>query len=152
MSLRRLLGCAVVGEHGAHLGHVRDVVVHRSPDPAAAVVSGLVADIGGVPFFVSAQAVAGWQAARVRLRSAPVERRFVPRPDALLLARGVLGRLVVTPTSRRPTRIRDLTLRRRGAHWVVWAADTRGAIARLLRAPSPVEWNALVQRRLLGTE
>ncbi|GEL18299.1 hypothetical protein [Pseudonocardia asaccharolytica] len=104
MSVRRLLGRSVVGEHGAHLGHVRDVVARRSPDPTGTVVSGLVADIGGVPVFVSADAVAGWQTARVRLCSVPGNRPFAPRPDVLMLARGVLGRLVLTPSSRRPAR------------------------------------------------
>lgn len=146
--LRRLLGRAIRGPDQRHLGHVSDVVVHRTPDPVTTAVSGVVADFGGHLVLAPAAAVRDLQGAHVTLSALPDRRAWCAGSGEHFLARDVLGRPVMTATTRRPSRISDIALRRTAAGWVVWAADTRSFVQRLLRSPRQLaDWDGLVNCR-----
>lgn len=143
-----LLGRPIVGPEHQHLGHVHDVVAHRLPD-SDAVVTGLLADVGGHTIVGSAAAVRGWEASSGALEVLRHRRGYCRRPDEVLLAAHVLGRPVMTSTAPTLARVVDIALRRSAAGWTVWAVDTRSAVQRVLGAPRRlVEWRTLAQRRV----
>lgn len=147
--LSRLLGRSIVGPQHQHLGHVRDVVASRSPG-AGAVVTGLVADVGGHTVFVPAAAVRGW-AAPGALEVVRHDRDHHRTPEETLLAADALGQAVLIPATPTIARITDVALRGSAAGWAVWAVDTRSPVRRLIGARRRlVEWRALVRRRLVG--
>jgi hypothetical protein len=146
--VRRLLGRPLLGPEQQHLGHVRDVVAHRSPDAAGTVVTGLIADVGGHRWFAPAVMIRDLQSRRVVLRRFSIRPVECRRCTEHLLAQDLLGRPVLTSPGARATRIDDIALRRTPTGWTVWAADTRTTVQRLLGSPRrPVEWEALVTRR-----
>lgn len=151
MWVTRLLGRALHGVGHSHLGHVRDVVAHRLPEPAGTIVTGLIADVGGHRAFVPAAAVRDWHGSGVAISALPGRRACCPRSGEILLARDVLGRPVMTGDVRRALRVRDIALRRTAAGWVIRAVDTRNIVQRLLGTSRRlVDWDALVGRRVVA--
>lgn len=145
--LRQLVGCAIVGSAGQHLGHVRDVLVTRTPRRHAPV-SGLVIDSGGGRYFAPAETVRRRDDGRMALSTCPQGPRS-ERDDEVHLAAEVLDKPVLDAAGER-RRITDLALVRTADAWVVGAVDTRGAVRRLLGSPRRlIEWNSLVARRVL---
>jgi hypothetical protein len=146
--VRQLLGRPVLGPEQQHLGHVRDVVAHRSPDAAGTVVAGLIADVGGHRWFAPAVMIRDLQSRRVVLRRSSIRPAECRLCTEHLLAQDLLGQPVMTSPDGRSTRIDDIALRPTPSAWTVWAADTRTTVQRLLGTPRrPVDWDVLVTRR-----
>lgn len=149
VSVRRLLGRPVLGPEQQHLGHVRDVVARQLPDGVSTVVTGLIADAGGHRWFAPAATVRDLQTRRVVLRVFSIRPAGCRLSTEQLLARDVLGRLVMAAPDGPPSRISDIALRRTPAGWTVWAVDTRTSVQRLLGSPRRlIEWDVLAMRRL----
>jgi sporulation protein YlmC with PRC-barrel domain len=151
--LRQLLGRAVLGPEGQHLGHVRDIVVRRTREGAGAVVRGVVVDAGGERFRVPVTAVREWQSALALSAVAPsVPEPYGRRPEELFLAADLLGRPVLAGAGGGHSLITDVALRRTGDGWAVGGVDTRGLIRRVLGSPRRlVDWETVVARRVLPT-
>ncbi|MHA6627116.1 hypothetical protein ACU61A_16910 [Pseudonocardia sichuanensis] len=147
--VRRLLGRVVLGPQMQHLGHVRDVVAHRRATGAS--VTGVIVDVGGHRSFVPVAALGDLQRAPLVLRAFSPRPARSRRPGECLLVQDALGRPIMTGATAAPSRIGDIALRRTPSGWVVWAADTRGAVARLLGARRRlVGWDALGMRTLVA--
>jgi hypothetical protein len=146
--VRRLLGRVVLGPQMQHLGHVRDVVAHRRA--AGASVTGVIVDIGGHRRFVPAAALGDLHRAPIVLRAFSTRPARARRPGECLLVQDAFGRPIMIGAAAR-SRIGDVALRRTPDGWVVWAADTRGAVARLLGARRRlVGWDALGLRTVVA--
>lgn len=144
--MSQLLGRPIVGAEHQHLGHMRDIVADRVPD-VGAVLTGLIADVGGQTIFVSAAAVRGWEASSGALEVLRHRPGYCRRPGEVLLAADVLGQPVMTSTAPTVARVADVALRRCAAGWTVWAVDIRSAGQRILGSSRRlVEWRALAQR------
>jgi hypothetical protein len=147
----QLLGQEITGPRGRHLGHVRDIVAGGLSDPVTPqVVTGLIVDLDGHPAFVSADAVHDWRPLRVTIDVLPAGPSFFRQLGEVLLGADALGRLVLTATAPQLTRIQDIVLHRIVGGWIVGGADLRTA-AQAMLGPTPrmVEWEVLVQRRLV---
>lgn len=143
VSLKRLLGLALVGPDYQHLGHIHDVVATVRRNPGAILrASGLVVDLGGVFFFVPSDAVRNWNDPRIQLTDRTGVRLFRMVPEEVLLRRALLGHHVRPSATSRTMRVTDLVLRREKHEWIVWSMDTRTLIHRFLgRRPRFFLWS-----------
>jgi hypothetical protein len=146
--VRPLLGRQVIGPLRQHLGHVQDVVALRPPGPAPTTVTGLIADLGGRETLIPVAAIREWQGSQVVVHALPLRRPCARRPDEFLVARCAIRKPVLTGGGAL-RRVGDVALRHTSAGWVVWAADTRTAVERLIGSPRRVvEWDVLARSRL----
>jgi hypothetical protein len=146
--MRSLLGRPVVGPQQQHLGHVRDLVAQRLPDPAPTTVTGLILDVGGWEMFTPVTAIRQWHGPRVIVHALPLRRQPSRHPVEFPLVSSTMRKPVMVDSGT-VHRVGDIGFRRTAAGWVVWAADTRNAVARFLGLSRRlVEWDVLMGRRL----
>lgn len=150
LSVMSLLGRALVGPLGQHLGHVRDIVAKTLIGQRLLAVTGLVADLGGFLMFVPADYLRDWRAARIQLTHQPEVYPIQGRPGEVLLGAEIFGLPVLSTATGRVARVTDLGLCRTEQAWIVSSVDTRNAVERLLRRHRPVTWNVLIQDRLVS--
>jgi CBS domain-containing protein len=123
--LSELLRRTVVDASGQGLGRLSDVIV-RLVDDGYPVVTGLVADIGGLALFVPAAQILAWHTARLELATAkPDLRGFVRRPGEVLLRQDLLGHRLVDLEQPRLVTACDVRLTHTDEAWVVSAVDVR---------------------------
>lgn len=146
----RLLGAAVRGPAGEHLGHLRDLGLTRTR--GGPHVDTILVDGGGYCFTLPSEAVMSWGDSRLRVRttrqpSGPSHLSTEPQRE--WLAEAVLGRPVLTtPARTRPVRVSDIGLREdRDGRWTVRLIDTRPAWLRRLGFPRRLTpWTVLTRR------
>ncbi|GEL25087.1 hypothetical protein PSU4_40410 [Pseudonocardia sulfidoxydans NBRC 16205] len=136
--LTRLLGAAVLGPAGEHLGHVRDLGITRTG--GGTFVDAVLVDGGGHHVTLPAEALVSMRYATVRVREPrkpTAASRLSIEPQREWLARSVLGRPTLAGSTQTPaTRVRDVGLRRnRDGRWMVSSVDTRPAWLRRLGFP-----------------
>ncbi|WP_433502707.1 hypothetical protein ACQP04_23390 [Pseudonocardia halophobica] len=149
-----LLGAAVRGPAGEHLGHLRDLGLKRTR--GSPHVDTILVDRGGYCFTLPSEAVTSWGDSRLRVHTA----RQPPAPSPLSfdpqrewLADAVLGKPVLTtPVQTKPERVRDVGLRQeRDDRWIVWMIDTRPAWLRRLGFPRRLTpWTVRTRRSVAG--
>lgn len=150
--LRGVLGRAVVGPQGQHMGHVHDVVVSPPADARGSLVSGLIIDVGGHLARVGADAALHWGPDEITIRDVvPAQRVADTDTDAggVFLRRSVLGQPVLNAhTGVHPRRITDVGLCPTSDGLQVCVVDTRPRWQRLCgRSRQLTDWGVLLRRR-----
>ncbi|ODU04380.1 MAG: hypothetical protein ABS81_10800 [Pseudonocardia sp. SCN 72-86] len=145
-----LLGAAVRGPAGEHLGHLRDLGLKQTR--GGPLIEAILIDGGGRCFILPSEDVMAWGGVRLHVRTA--RQSWVPLGMSTesqweWLAGGVLSKPVLTtPAQVKPIRVSDIGLRKnRDDRWIAWLIDTRPKwLRRLGFARQLTPWTVLSRR------